>query len=164
MGIPPVDRGLLMCYNMGDLKNIYTRNSILDTEELEKYLSGGPEYLLPVDIALPLFSWKVLFRNKNYAGLIRELPNASLADHPFIKRTHNNYQVLRATSINGYSFEKDDILRDEEITYEQLVKAADILDNKIKAQQLRVVLYHLDSITLAKFSIHELETIFDRLR
>ena len=33
-GIPPVDRGLLMCYNMGNLKNPATNNSILETDEI----------------------------------------------------------------------------------------------------------------------------------
>ena len=164
MGIPPADRGLLMCYNMGNLKSFYTRNSILEAEELEKYLNGGSGYLLPLDVGLPLFCWKVLFRNKNYTGLIRELPGLFLQNNPLIKRSGNRYEFLQATSIDGYSFQQGDILRDEEIPYDELLKATDILHGKLKTQQLRVVLYHLDSITLSKYSLHELETIFGHLR
>ena len=35
-GVPPVKKGLLMCYNMGNLKNPATGNSIIETAELEK--------------------------------------------------------------------------------------------------------------------------------
>ncbi|MEO6646636.1 MAG: hypothetical protein ABIN89_09550 [Chitinophagaceae bacterium] len=163
MGVPPVDRGLLMCYNMGNLKSFYIRNSILEPEVLKKYLTGGSGYFLPLDVALPIFSWKVLFRNKIYAGLIRELPSSSLNNNILIKRSGHNYEIQQATSIDGYSFQQGDIIRDEEITYEELKKATELLNEKLRTQQLRVVLYHLDSITLSKYSLNELETIFNNL-
>lgn len=164
LGTPPVDRGLLMCYNMGNLKNPTTKNSILDPGELEKYVSGLPGYPLPLDIALPIFNWKVLFRNNKYAGLVRDLPTSVLVDNPAIRKKGNNYELIQNTSIDGYSFMRADVLRDEQITYDDLTRATDILHEKLKTQHFSVVLYHLDSITLSKFSIHELETIFDHLR
>ena len=35
-GVPPVNKGLLMCYNMGDLRYPQTKNSIIDEGELKK--------------------------------------------------------------------------------------------------------------------------------
>lgn len=163
-GIPPVDRGLLMCYNMGNLKDISTANSILDAAELKKYTAALPAYPLPLDIALPLFEWKVLFRNNKYAGLINELPTPSLLGNPAIQRSGNHYKVLFDTTVNGYYLKKGDALRDERVTLDEIIKAADELAIKLQTQRLAVTLYHLDSLTLSKYSFHELETIFDHLR
>ncbi len=162
-GIPPVDRGLLMCYNMGNLKNPDTRNSILEPEELKKYMQGLPGYSLPLDIALPIFSWKVLFRNKKYAGLINELPEQLLKNKPTIKQSGNNFEILQYSSINGYTFQPGDLIREEAINFNELIKAENILTEKLTTQHFSVVLYHLDSITLSKFSTHDLETVFDYL-
>jgi hypothetical protein len=41
-GVPPADRGMLMCYNTGDLEDWATENSILDTKTLKSYLPHLP--------------------------------------------------------------------------------------------------------------------------
>ena len=50
-GIPPVDKGLLMCYNMGDLHRLRISNSILETAELKKYIKQLSVYPLKLDVA-----------------------------------------------------------------------------------------------------------------
>lgn len=76
-GIPPVDKGLLMCYNMGNLRRTETTNSILDIAELKKYVTGLADYPLPLGIAFPLFDWYILFHKQQYKGVIhgRQLRN-----------------------------------------------------------------------------------------
>lgn len=49
-GIPPVAKSLLMCYNMGNLKDPATKNSIIETAELKKYTSNLGAYPLPLDV------------------------------------------------------------------------------------------------------------------
>ncbi|AMR33995.1 hypothetical protein A0256_22370 [Mucilaginibacter sp. PAMC 26640] len=64
-GIPPVDRVMLMCYNMGNLRKYGHQNSILEQSELEKYAGNNlSEYPMPIDIGLPIFSWAVVFRQR----------------------------------------------------------------------------------------------------
>ena len=94
-GVPPVKKGLLMCYNMGNLKNPATNNSILETSELEKYTAQLAAYPLPLDAAFPLFSWKVLFRNNLYSGLIQELPDSVLTNGFITKKTKPFYFFKR---------------------------------------------------------------------
>jgi hypothetical protein len=53
MGVPPVDKGLLMCYNLSDIKNSKTTNSIFDLSDLKQYLTGK-RYPLSLDVALPV--------------------------------------------------------------------------------------------------------------
>ena len=51
MGIPPVDRVMLMCYNLLSPKNNETKNSIFDLNEFEKYTDTKVKYPLPMDYA-----------------------------------------------------------------------------------------------------------------
>ena len=162
-GIPPVQRGLLMCYNMGNLKNPKAGNSILDPKELEKYLVGLDNYPLPLDIGLPLFSWKVLYRNGTYSGLLQELPDTALQKPLLTNRYGNTYEMLTDTILHHYELKKGDLIRQEDSNFGDIMQAAGLLNPRLTNSQFSVVLYHLDSITLHKYSNHELEKIFSSL-
>lgn len=162
-GIPPVDKGLLMCYNMGNLKALATKNSIIETEELKKYVDNLAIYPLPLDVALPLFNWKVLFRNNTYNGLIENLPDSLLSNILFIKK-ENQYKLLKDTVLAGYALQKGDILRNEQSSYNEIISTAAVINKKLKNTNIRVSLYHLDSLLLNKYSTNELETIYNSLR
>jgi len=161
-GIPPVDRGLLMCYNMGNLKDPASKNSILETEELKKYIGNLSTYPLPLDVAFPLFDWKVLYRNNVYAGLIQGLPDAAFSSS-FCSKTSNRYHVLKDTLLQGYNLRKGDMIRDEQSDIEEVLAAENEIAKHLKNTPLRVSLYHLDSVILSKYSTHELESIYNSL-
>ena len=59
-GVPPVDKGMLMFYNMDEVGQLETQNSILDLEIAQQYLHNFNKYPIPLDVALPLFSWTCL--------------------------------------------------------------------------------------------------------
>jgi hypothetical protein len=160
-GIPPADKGLLMCYNMGNLKNPATDNSIIETAELKKYINSLSVYPLSMDIALPLFEWKVLFRNNNYAGLIQSLPDDSLKNNSTVKQSGNRYSFTQNANISGYTFLAGDMLRDEKSDYNEVLAAAKEIAGHLKNTQKRVVFYRLDSVILKKYTSHELQTIFN---
>ena len=162
-GVPPVDRGLLMCYNMGNLKNPATKNSIIETAELEKYTGALSSYPLPLDVGLPLFSWQVLFRNNRYTGLIENMPDSILQTGLF-EKSGNQYRLLKDSQIVGYALQKDDVLRDEQSGYKEILSTAAAISSKLKNTPCRVSLYHIDSVILKKYSLHELETIYNSLR
>ncbi|MEZ4985064.1 MAG: hypothetical protein R2795_08535 [Saprospiraceae bacterium] len=48
-GIPPVDRGMLMCYNMGQVDDPEETNSILNIAVTQPYIAGAPPYPIPMD-------------------------------------------------------------------------------------------------------------------
>jgi len=162
-GIPPVDRGLLMCYNMGNLRDASTRNSIIDAAEFKKYTSRLGDYPLPLDIALPLFNWKVLFRQQEYRGLLRELPDSALTGS-FLHREGNRFRVLKDTVLMGYGLLRDDIIRVEESQFETIMAVAAELNARLKNSAPRLSLYHWDSLLLRKYPDHELETLYNSLR
>lgn len=53
-GTPPVNQGLLMVYNMGNLSKYGGQNSIFDLKEARDYRENLAQYPIPLDIALPL--------------------------------------------------------------------------------------------------------------
>ena len=161
-GVPPVDRGLLMCYNMGNLKDPATKNSILETEELKKYIANLATYPLPLDVAFPLFDWKVLCRNNMYTGLIQGLPD-NVFNSSFCNKTGNRYSILKDTLLHDYDLRKGDIIRDEQSDIKEVLAAATEIGKQLKNTQLRVSLYHLDSVILNKYTIHDLESVYNSL-
>ncbi|MGG9971211.1 hypothetical protein ACQ33O_05385 [Ferruginibacter sp. SUN002] len=161
-GVPPVDKGLLMCYNMGNLKNPATKNSILDISEMKKYIGNLGSYPLQLDVALPLFDWHVLFRNNRYEGLIEDI---TLTNNSAVKKTNEtSYTFLKDTLFNGLQFRKDDIIRYEQSEYKEIISAAKIVSEQLQTRNLKLSFFHLDSLTLSKYSIYELESIYNSLR
>ncbi len=63
-GVPPVERGLLMLYNTGDIQSLEEDNSIFSSKDALRYIEGAPvRYPLPLDVALPAFGWTLVYRD-----------------------------------------------------------------------------------------------------
>ena len=157
-GVPPVDKGLLMCYNMGNLRYPQTKNSIIDEEELKKYIGNLESYKLPLDIALPIFDWWVLFEGAQYKGLVRGFGRGKA------NPDKGRIQFDKDTIISGVSFKAGQWLRHEESEAAIIKKSADLLAVKLKQKKLTVILYHLSQDNLAKYDQNELESFFDSFR
>jgi hypothetical protein len=157
-GVPPVDKGLLMCYNMGNLRHPQTKNSIIEEAELKKYTGNLDSYPLPLDVAFPIFDWYLLFEENQYKGLLHDFsPGEEEAEKERIVFTKD-------TVINGYSFKAGQWLRHEKSDADVVKKCAELVSKKLKAQKLTVILYHLDQRNLTKYSLHELESFYNCLR
>jgi len=163
-GVPPVDRGTLMFYNMGDLENVNTKNSILDLEIAKQYLINFDKYPLPLDLALPIFSWGVVIRDGKMIKLINQLSNTDLNDHTrFLKINEKRYQLIKSTYLDGYYLYKDDIIRLEDVSIEQLKNTAQLLSGVLKREDFHLIFYHLDDSTIKHFPHDNLETLIDIL-
>ena len=162
-GIPPVNRGMLMCYNMGNLRDPQAKNSILDLDEMKKYVGALDHYQLPLDIALPLFDWKILFRQQQFNGIVYGLSAGELPSD-CVEQRDGHFVFLRDTTLRGYDFKKGDWLRDEQVSENDLLDAAALINKNLPKTPSSVILYHLDSLLLKKYPTHELEKVFVRLR
>lgn len=163
-GIPPVDKVLLMCYNMGNLRKYGTQNSILDLIELKKYVNQNLGfYPMQVDIGLPLFSWAVAFRKGAYAGLSKRINKSNLTDENMFSLTPEG--LYRANEdLPQFGLYKNDEIRYEESKFDEIKESASYLAKHIANQPLNLVFYHLDETILKNFSTHELEEINHILR
>lgn len=96
-GVPPVDKGVLMFYNMGSVSAASESNSILNLQTAAKYTARLSQYPLQLDIALPLFSWGVHFRNGQLIQLINGLNQNDLEADKAVKALDNNYYRICIT-------------------------------------------------------------------
>lgn len=160
-GVPPVDKGLLMVYNMGELTNFYEKNSIITVKMAKQYLDHIAAYPLPLDIALPVYSWSLLFHKSNFTGILRsvyyrDLQNTSL----FTQQENNRYLVRADTLFKGYYLKAGDLIRYENADFNTVNTIAEYLSSNIKTDSLRILLYHCDSLNFKNISGHEMEKIF----
>jgi len=143
-GVPPVKRVMLMCYNMGNLRLYGTQNSILDIGELKKYSGHNlSDYPLPVDLGFPLFSWAVVFRNKQYIGISKKMNFAFLNNKNQFKFIGGNL-YLAATDLPDYGLQIGDEIRWESTTGSNLNQAAAYLSPLIKTDTVTLIYFHLD--------------------
>lgn len=159
-GVPPADRGMLMCYNTGDLESWGEENSILRTEEARKYLAGANAYPLPLDAALPAFSWGVVFRNDRMIRLIHGLEPEDLADTlRFRQKAPQRFEVRRSTYLDGHYLYEEDKLRIERAPVSELEQSARLL-RKVNRGKGTAAFYHLDTLMMARYPVEVLEGVF----
>ena len=75
----------------------------------------------------------------------------------------NRYRILKDTLLQGYNLRKGDMIRNEQSDIKEVLAAAKEVSKQLKNTQLRVSLYHLDSVILSKYTTHELESIYNSL-
>ena len=161
-GIPPVDRGLLMCYNLQSHKKTEVENSIGSAEELAKYLTNN-EYKLDLDIALPIFQWSVLFCNGKYKGILSDLgENVELNDTSlFVSAEKNKYIFKEDMEIGEYYIRSGDEIRLERITPEELTKMATLVKEKVKiSPTTRITLFSWDKKFIDYYGYENLQNIY----
>ncbi|MCB0521993.1 MAG: hypothetical protein H6577_00235 [Lewinellaceae bacterium] len=160
-GVPPVDKGMLMFYNMGDLEDWQTENSILDITTAKKYLTPN-KYPLPLDVALPLFHWGVVFREGKLARLINDLSEADLQDTTYFALTaHNRYEIRQSTYMQGQYLYKGDQVRLEGISVKELEQSVALLNNVCNQQEMEIAFYHLDTGTVKVFPANILQQVLE---
>ena len=159
-GVPPVDRGMLMFYNVDDVESQATHNSILDLNEAKKYLQNFSKYPLELDLALPIFRWGVLFRNGRMIKLINGLEATSLKDSSrFTKTYENNFKVIKSTYLQAFYLYEGDEIRLESINIDLLKETAELVKTHFTHPNTRLCFYHLDEKLIKNFPSEELESI-----
>lgn len=159
MGVPPVDKGMLMCYNLGKITNLSTQNSIFDLQELQQYLSDKA-YPLPLDLAFPIFGWYTWFRDQQFKRIVYQDETFISDTTIFTREQEHRYHFLRDTVIDDLYFREGDLLRMEYPDPQALTAAVALMTNKIPGYQ-RIAFYYwnLPSITTYESVIRE---TFDR--
>ena len=164
-GIPPVDKAMLMCYSMGDIKKPGERNSILDVELAKDYLHKIDLYPLPLDIALPVFQWCILFRGDKYRGIMHDVTPDMVTGSPlFDKQKGDLYTCKTDTVWQGYPLKAKDIIRAEKVSIGDLTDIAHFTSQQVTRPDMNVLLFSCDSITLSKYSPDELEAVYNAYR
>lgn len=163
-GVPPVNRVMLMCYNMGNLRKYGTQNSILDQSELEKYMGNNlTDYPKPIDIGLPLFSWAVVFRQKQYIGIAKRLQNETLKNKKLFIAAGNNLYTLQQ-DMPTLGLKRGDEIRWEDIPAEKLKVTASYIHQYISSDTVNIIYFHLDEPILKLYTYDTLKETADLFR
>lgn len=143
-GIPPVDKGLLMCYNMTKPDDQQTKNSIGTSEELAQYITHS-EYKLKLDIALPLYSWAVAFRGNQFKGILSDYDQL-IKDTIKLKKVSDTKYLLQDDVLAGQTYLRNgDEIRIEKISDNELEKMISIVKSKIQIDsQTKVTFFSFD--------------------
>ena len=127
---PPVDRGVLMLYNTGAIKNPKTKNSILDIKDVEPCLNIR-KYHLPLSYAYPAFGWGVKFQGGEFRAITKE--DAPIAD--------------------------GEQLRNERPTSTEILAVKALVENKLGKPTGGNIIYHLDLSQLNNYTDDEIAQI-----
>jgi hypothetical protein len=157
-GIPPVDRGMLMFYNMGKIGINESRNSIYDFETAEKYVKYVKKYILPLDVSLPIFEWGIHIREQQVVDIINN-PLEIIRDTSFTRDSANWYTSKSPFITHGLYFTKNDRVKYEGIDPKTCYIAAKQLSSNISVKPGFVAFYHLDSVYLKHYEKQDLEKI-----
>jgi hypothetical protein len=146
--IPNVDNGVLMYYNMGKIASD-SLNSIYERKIADRYLQSLKNYPLPINVALPIYSWAIHIRENKVLGLknklvvseIKKDTNFVRISKIYFKIKHNNYK-------NGTFYKKNDLLKFETITENDLLEMAIDLKQNLKEVPTEIIFYDLDDINI----------------
>jgi hypothetical protein len=163
-GIPPVHRGVLMFYNMGDLDDPEETNSILSVPEGSRYLYDALDYELPLDAALPIFAWGVLIRRDTPIALLHNLREETARNVPWFRFAEPRLiHVDSSHYFSGRYLQRGDRIRLEQVDSKELMSAAKLIDDRLRVEHRSLILYQLDSTALSSYRISLLDSVYSRL-
>ena len=152
-GIPPVDRGMLMFYNMGDFSSPEHKNSIYNKDDASKYIRYCKNYPLPLDIALPIFSWAIQYRNNKVFSIFNEIDIQKVKTSNYFTRiAQDMYKADTSFLWEGTYFQKGDMLRYESVSPQTCMLAAKNISRNLKMEPGNIVFFDLDSLNLVNYT------------
>jgi hypothetical protein len=162
-GVPPVDHGVLMYYNMGAISGD-NNNSIYEKSIANKYNSYIKTYPLPLDVALPVFSWALTIRDGKVVELLSKINFPQFEnDSNFIKVSSDRYQVKHACFKSGYYFKENDQIKKEHVPASDLIDITNQINKYTNHKIGKLIFYDLDSTNLVQYETDVLEKALDNL-
>ena len=156
---PDVDKGVLMVYNVGELKNSKETNSILRSDIVKKYLDGAPKYRILLDVAYPVFSWGVVFNGTEFNRLTKI--DANPDSIPELTRLHDNIFALQSNISEVVNMDYRQTVRYEMASFEELMKTKQLVEDYLGYKPQNTILYHLDENQLSKYTPAQIKKIYE---
>ena len=157
-GIPSVKTGVLMYYNMGVI-NAGEDNSIYSQKTAKNYINSLQNYNLPLNVALPVFSWGVHVRSNQVTNLIGGLRVNDLTGDQFEKISENRYKVLKDVVFKGRYLAKDDEIKIEAVSADQLKEMMHDIKKNSKHKPNEIIFYDLNENNLKAYEKEDFKTV-----
>ncbi len=155
---PPVDYGVLMVYNTGNFKDPDAENSILSLGDVEPYLKHLEDYDLHLDVAYPAYTWQLLFRNRQFAGLLRDVDVTDSTR--FALGGPKRYMAREDVPQSNNIIRKGDIVRIESSSPDEILAVKAAIEERLGERPHSNIIYHFDLNNLLKYSSDEIDNIF----
>jgi hypothetical protein len=164
-GVPPVDRGMLMFYNVGQLTAEPARTTIFNAEDADRYVSFVEDYRLPLDAALAVFSWGIHSRDGEIVGLINKTTAATLDGVPALRREgEQRYRAAAPSLLHGTYLQEGDTVVLETMTPPLTRQSVALLARHFHPRAAwSLALFDLDERNLKNYGPQDLEDIYSGL-
>lgn len=163
----PFDKGVLMMYNVGAIKDYDTENSILNVDDVSAYLTGSrlrafrrarAKDGFHMDVAYPVYGWGVAFRDKEFLCLLH---TCDFDDETIFERISECWVRVRADmEIDGNMLVAGDEIRIEIPDMRILRRTKTIVESAMEGMPHNNLIYHLDEGCLSRFTDDEIEEIY----
>tara|TARA_Y100000385_G_scaffold285891_1_gene346712 strand:- start:99 stop:1103 length:1005 start_codon:yes stop_codon:yes gene_type:complete len=154
-GVPPINKGVLMCYNIGEIEKVNETNSIISYDLVKQYLKKGMSYPLKLSIALPIYKWALVFRLGQLSSIINDTDEKNMKGQ-IKKLNKNRYLVEKNFYKKGHFLSKNDELRFEKIDINELEKISKYISN---LEFDKLVFYHLSQTKINDYETNKLDQI-----
>jgi hypothetical protein len=145
-GIPNVHSGTLMYYNMGRIA-ADSLNSIYDRDIARQYIAGLDDYNLPLNIAIPVFSWGVQSRGNAVVDLLNKINFGELkSDTLFKQNSEREFEAKHNGIFEDVYFAKGDRLKLEYASPEDIRTAIQDISEYLQEAPKEIILYDLDEL------------------
>ena len=156
---PPVDRGVLMLYNTGAMRDPSSKNSILDPDDVKLYLKGEESrYKLPLGFAYPTYSWGLWFRDGAFMGILHQ--NEFIDTTRYSDSNDGTFVVCKEHILENHHLIPGDIIRLESSTMSSIKETAELVRIAFPGEHDNII-YHLDMNNLKHFSQDEIKEIYN---
>lgn len=163
-GIPPVDHGVLMFYNMGAI-SASDANSIYEEKNALKYVGSLKQYPLRLDIALPIFSWGIGARNGKVHYLLNKMYVKDFEkDSNFVRIGADRFRAKYSFFKGGYYVMVNDEIKIENIGVKDLIAMTNILAKNISQPVRKIIFYDLDSSNIINYESSIFQTVSQGFR
>lgn len=165
----PFDRGVLMLYNTGAIKDPDTENSIISYSDVRKYLGVKERIKMfkkarkmtcrEIDFAYPTFCWGVVYhKNGSFDGLVDVF---DFENQEWLTKESETKYILNEDHIhNGIHYWRGQFIRTEYSDIDEVLKVKKLVDKTLRDGNSSSIIYHLDSKNLSKYTDHEIEKIY----
>lgn len=157
-GVPNVTSGTLMYYNMGTI-SADESNSIYSQKVAKNYVRSLQNYKLPLNIALPIFSWGVQVRDNQIVNLIGGMRLKDLKKSHFEKISEKRYKVVKDVVYQGRYLAQNDEIKLEDVSASQLKEMMSDIKNNRSQKPNEIILYDLNENNLNAYEKEDFKNI-----
>ncbi|MDE6019365.1 MAG: hypothetical protein K2G85_11215 [Muribaculaceae bacterium] len=168
---PPVDKGVLMVYNTGNLMEMTTDNSIFSRKDIAPYLRDNrlSDYPLPLDVAYPAYGWSLVFQpGKDKYYFFRIMRRTDFSSYPQLTKVNKNtYEATADINFSPDNKYEDNVyekyrIRVERPTAKEILEVKKLIEQQLGDKPHSNILYHLDESQLSNYSDNEINKIYSR--